>query len=496
MTKIRLIVHRFFLLTLLGLCALGCSQGAEEAPEGNSEFQAALKKAQELNQQESYVLAELSARTAVGLKPEDKDASMALFNALSHQSTANLQDEAEEVAKKIESAFSPDSSEGKAVKEFLEGREAERELASLSKAVDSRSPDALERLEEIPEELRKEKYWHLAFKIHRNGKDHKATLNAARTWLSYKPTGLDASEAEKLLEEDKLGLYDSPETAFQSLQKLPVDQWDPYLSQRTSAKRAWLAEILKHGQVTRIEKQKSGLKVVLQLTNSHTKKSFPGSVLLGYSQDGSKQLLDFDRTSLSGAMKVFQKPGITIRSDFLGMNGAFEVRKGYQSKVLQPLNQALGKGKLKRIDMRLSKEARKVSGESSINLGTAVLYDQGEISVRIMEFNDTPGMAMAFDVDILSPSYRFENGLGVGSKVSDFDGHYMGEEVLPFKANRALIGKVNPPIAPDGWVRDFGVFGLANKRKNQGLILFTDRDGTVLGIRIPIGSAAVEPKVI
>ena len=326
--------------------------------------------------------------------------------------------------------------------EFVEARKAEVALKSLIEAFDSKSPEALKLLDEVPQEVRKEQYWSLAYKIYRENKNSKAQLAAAQEWIKFTPTGLDGNEASELVQADILGLTRSPAEAFKVMRKLKSADWKPFLvgSKSTAKQAKWLETILKNSKVVGVKAGERNLKVSLQLTHPSTQKSFPGSVSLAYKKVDCRNLLDLSASSLTGAMKIFADSRHTIRDDFWGINGLFKERKGFSSPILKPMLKALGKGTPKELKAHLSPQQQKLSGESSLSLGDALLFDDGKLSVRVHKSTLEKGTAMAIYVDILSPKYRLPNGLGVGSNVSDFSAIYLTEKVDDFK-KRGSIGK-------------------------------------------------------
>lgn len=448
------------LCLLLILCSAGCQQAEPTNPAGDDTFTSSLAKAKEWHTKEIHGLAEAEVRKALKVAPDNQEAQMLLFDSLVGQpeDKAKLK-EALTLGEALLGILTEGSDEHTRVAGYLAEEASKERLAALAQSVKSKDGKAAELLAAVPAEQRDGNYWRLAYLHHKEGKDIQATASAAQEWLKTKPSGLDAKDAQNLVEESKMGLLDGPEAAFASFQKADAGSRKRYLlNQKVST--GMLDSLLAKCKTVGVKNDKGLLRVSLQFTNPYSKKSETQAITLPYKQDQGRWKLVLERADLAAVAVVLGDPSHSLTPTLNELTGIWVHGSGNHHRAYY--KKMLGKETVLRDNSPVK------------SLSTEVLFDSLYIKYSEPYKEKEAVMAMT----ITGPKYRTREGLGVGNHLDDF------RRLYEVKKTRGYGSVLFPPMTPSGRLDRAG-YAVAGKKGNlvRGVVLMLDKQDFVVGMQ-------------
>lgn len=452
--------HFYLIILLLIFSVAGCQQSESTAPTGEDTFASSFAKAKEWHDKQVHGLAEAEVRKALQVEPENKEAQMLLFQSLVGQTEDKTKlNEALELGEKLSATLAKDSPEREKVDSYLQEQASKERLGALAESVKNKDGKAAELLAAVPEEQRDGNYWRLAYLHHKEGKDIKATAKVAKEWLKSQPTGLDAKDAQNLLEELEMGLLDGPEAAFASFRKADSKKRKAYLRDQ-KASLDMLNDLLSKSKVVGVKKEKSTLRVSLQFTNPYSKKPATKAILLPYKQVEGRWRLAIGQADLGAAAIALGDPTHTLSPTLHQLSGLWA--ENYDNHHRAFYRKVLGKEKVLRDNSPVKA------------LSTEVLFD----SLYIKYSEPHKGKERLMAITITGPKYRTREGLGVGNHLNDFRPFYR------VKKKRAYGSVLFPPMTPSGRLKNAG-YAIAGKKGNfrRGAVLLLDKQDFVIGIQ-------------
>lgn len=187
---------RSLALVLLSVSLLSGCQSSATSKKAH-DIQEAIRKAEDWESKQAFLLVEAEARKALALEPENKKAKYLLFVGLKGQDASPERDQqSQKLASELIAESPKESPETKAATAYLEELSSRTVWKELTEAYESKSDKAVELLEKIPGSRRDATYWQMAYEVHQRAKNEKKSLEAARTWMTFEPQGRLAQQAK------------------------------------------------------------------------------------------------------------------------------------------------------------------------------------------------------------------------------------------------------------------------------------------------------------